>query len=70
MYDPTDDREPTAAELRLALSDVYPETSYGAVPVIDQYDALESYRAAVESDLQAIPGAHAAYLCHQLSRCS
>ena len=70
MYDPSDDREPTAAELRLALTDVYPESSYGAVPVIDHYDALESYRAAVEGDLQAIPGAHAAYLGHQLSRCS
>lgn len=51
----------TAADMRIALSDVYPEATYGAVPVLDQYDALETYRAFDDGGLEAVPQAFATY---------
>ena len=35
----------TATDMRIALNEIYPEATYGAIPVIDQYDALEAYLA-------------------------
>ena len=35
----------TATDLRIALNEICPEAIYGAIPVIDQYDALEAYLA-------------------------
>ena len=35
----------TATDMRIALNEVFPEATYGAIPVIDQYDALEAYLA-------------------------
>lgn len=52
----------TATDLRLALSDLYPDSTYGAVPVIDQYDALEAYRAFDDGGLAELPLALAAYV--------
>ena len=55
----------TAADLRIALSEVYPETSYGSVPVIDQCDALEVYLAYDDGALAEVPRALEAYISHQ-----
>ncbi len=35
----------TATDMRIALNEFFPEATYGAIPVIDQYDALEAYLA-------------------------
>lgn len=42
----------TATDLRLALSDPYPDSTYDAVPVIDQFDALAAYRVFDEGALR------------------
>ena len=55
----------TANDLLIALTEIYPDTSYGAVPVIDQYDALEAYRAFDDGALAEAPQALAAYVSHQ-----
>lgn len=60
-----DTNEFTAAEMRLALSDIYPDSTYGAVPVIDQYDALEAFRAFDDGALTEAPHAFAAYVDYQ-----
>ncbi len=49
----------TATDLRIALNEIYPEATYGAIPVIDQYDALEAYLAFDD-------GALAEHLRHSL----
>ncbi len=41
----------TATDMRIALNEVFPEATYGAIPVIDQYDALEAY---LEFDVVAL----------------
>ena len=54
-----------ATELRLVLNESFPEATYGAIPVIDQYDALEAYRAYDDDALAEVPQALAAYITHQ-----
>ena len=54
-----------ATELRLALNESFPEATYGAIPVINQYDALEAYRAYDDGSLAEAPQAYAAYVIHQ-----
>ncbi|MCI0518591.1 MAG: hypothetical protein L0Y45_12255 [Woeseiaceae bacterium] len=54
----------SGTELRLALSEIYPDASYGAVPVINQFDALEAYRAFDDGALAEAPFALAAYIQH------
>ena len=65
MTMPADVFDANATELRIALSDVYPEVTYGAVPVIDRQDALEAYRAFDDGALAEAPLALAAYVDHQ-----
>ncbi len=48
-----DPDEFTATDLRIALNEIYPEATYGAIPVIDQYDALQAYLADRYGALQA-----------------
>ncbi len=36
-----DPDEFNATSMRIALNEIFPEATYGATPVIDQYDALE-----------------------------
>lgn len=55
----------TAGELQIALQETYPNASYGAVPVVDHYDALLAYQVIDDSDLSEVPQAFAAYLDHQ-----
>ena len=35
----------TATDMRIALNEIFPDATYGAIPVIDQYDALVAYLA-------------------------
>ena len=44
-----DANEFTATDLRIALNEIFPEATYGAIPVIDQYDALKAYFALDET---------------------
>ncbi len=52
----------TATDLRIALNEVFPEATYGAIPIIDQYDALEAYLAFDDGALAEAPQALAAYV--------
>jgi len=63
MKDPTD--IDLATEVPLALTETYPDSTFGAVPITDQYEALMSYRAADDDALAEIPGALAAHLNYQ-----
>ena len=45
MTNTFDPDEFTATNMRIALNEVFSEATYGAIPVIDQYDALEAYLA-------------------------
>lgn len=51
-------------ELRIALSEIYPDATYGAIPVMDQPAALAAYRAYDDGTLAEAPQAFAAYLSH------
>ena len=65
MINTTSNDAPTAADLPIALTDSCPDASYGAVPVPDQNDAREGYRAFDDGDLAEVPQALAAYVGHQ-----
>ena len=62
MTNTFDANEFTATDLRIALNEIYPEATYGAMPVIDQYDALEAYLAFDDGALTDAPDALAAYV--------
>lgn len=62
MKNTTDSSAFTAADMRVALSEIYPDSTYGAVPALDRYDALEAYRAYDDGGLEEVPQAHAAYV--------
>ena len=62
MRDTTESNTYTAADVRLALSEIYTDSTYGAVPALNQYDALEAYRAYDGGGLEEIPQALAAYI--------
>ncbi len=64
MSNATPNDTPTASDLRIALSDIYPDATYGAVPVVDQCDALEAYHAFDDGGLAEAPLALAAYVDH------
>ncbi len=59
-----DANEFTATDLRIALNEIYPKSTYGAVPVIDQYDALQAYHAFDEDAFAEDPQALAAVIIH------
>ncbi len=65
MANENESNEFTASEMRIALNEVFPEATYGAVPVIDQYDALEAYLAFDDGALAEAPQALPAYVAHQ-----
>ena len=52
----------TATDMRIALNEIFPEATYGAIPVMDQYDALEAYLAFDDSTLAEAPQALAVYV--------
>lgn len=55
----------TATDMRIALDENFPDSNYGAIPVIDQSDALEAYLAFEDGALAEAPQALAAYVAHQ-----
>ncbi len=61
-FDPT---TITATDMRIALDENFPDSNYGAIPVIDQYDTLEAYLAFEDGTLAEAPQALAAYVNHQ-----
>lgn len=60
----------TASKLMIALSEVFPDSTYGAIPVIDQYDALEAYLAYDDGTLAEVPHALNAYVSYLQHRAS
>ena len=54
-----------AAKLALALTESFPESTYGAVPASEYEAALEAYQAYDEGVLYEAPLALDAYLDHQ-----
>ena len=67
MKHTTDAKTFTATDLRIALSEIYSDSTYGAIPVVDQYDALETYRAFEDGALAEAPLALDAYISTQRS---
>lgn len=57
--------EISAGDVRMALNESYPDANYGAIPVIDQYDAVEAYLAFDDGTLAEAPQALAAYVNYQ-----
>ncbi len=45
MTNTFDPDEFTATNMRIALNENFPEATYGAIPVVDQYELLETYFA-------------------------
>jgi hypothetical protein len=64
MKDTTESNAYAATEMSLALHEAYPDTTYGDVPTLDQYDAVEAYSAYDDGELETVPAAHAAYVDH------
>lgn len=69
MTDTTFGHGCTATDVRLALSEIYPDSTDGAPPAIDRYDAIEAYRAFDDGGLGAVPAALAAYVDHHQRQC-
>ncbi len=68
MTNRPDPDEFTATNKRIALNEIFPEATYGAIPVIDQFDALATYLAFDDGVLAEAPQALAAYVSHQQHR--
>ncbi len=64
MRDTTESNACAATKVRLALNETYPDPTYGAVPALDQYDAVEAYRGFDNSGLKTVPKSLAAYVDH------
>ncbi len=62
MTNKVDTKEFTTADLMIALNETFPESTYDAITVVDQYDALEAYLAFNDSALTDAPDALAAYV--------
>lgn len=65
MNTSSDNNVVTAADVAIALTDVFPESSYGTIPTIDQRDALVAYLAFDDGAFDELPQARAAYMSHQ-----
>lgn len=65
MPDQFDTNNFNSNDMRIALNEIFPDSTYDAVPVIDQYDALEAYLAFDDGALAEAPQALAAYIDHQ-----
>ncbi len=64
MTNKFDPDEFSATDLTIALNEIYPEATYGAIPVTDQYDALAAYLAFDDGVLAEAPEALAAYVTY------
>ncbi len=57
--------ERNETQMRIALSEEFPESNFGAIPVVDRFDALEAYLAFDDGALAEAPQALAAYVTSQ-----
>ncbi len=64
MRNTFDPDEFTATNMRIALNENFPEATYGAIPVIDQYELLEGYLAFADGALAEAPQVLDAYVSH------
>ncbi len=55
MRNTFDPDEFTATNMRIALNENFPKATYGAIPVVDQYDLLEAYLAFDDGALAEAP---------------
>ncbi len=60
-----DPNEISSTDMIIALNELFPETTYGAVPVIDQFEAFEIYAAFEDGGLAEAPSALEVYLNNQ-----
>jgi len=60
-----DPDEISSTDLIVALNELFPDKSYRAIPVIDRFEALETYLAFEDGGLAEVPNALAAYVSHQ-----
>ncbi len=65
MRNKFDPDEFSVTNTRIALNENFPEATYGAIPVIDQYDLLEAYLAFDDGALAEAPEALNAYVSHR-----
>ncbi len=68
MTNTPDADEFTATDMRIALNEIFPEATYGAIPVTDQYDALQAYLAFDDGAKTEAPVVLAAYISHMQHR--
>ena len=54
----------TASELIIALNEVFPDSTYGAISMLDQYGALKAYLAYDDGTLAEVPNALDAYVSY------
>ncbi len=64
MRNTFDPNEFAASNMKIALNKNFAEATYGAIPVIDQYDLPEAYLAFDDSALAEAPQAFDAYVSH------
>ena len=69
MRNKFDRDEFTATNMRIALNEKSPELTFGAIPVIDQYELLQAYLAIDDGALAEAPQALDAYVSHR-RRCT
>ncbi len=62
MRNTFDPDEFTATNMRIALNENFPEATYGAISVIDQYELLEAYLAFDDGALAEASQALDAYI--------
>lgn len=60
MNSATDSKTYAATDVRHALAKTCPNSTYRAVSAVDQYDAVEAYRAYDDGALESVPAALAA----------
>lgn len=64
MKKTTESNAYTAMKVSLTLNETYHDSTYGAVPTLDQYDTVETYSPFDDVDFDAVPGVLDAYLDH------
>lgn len=65
MYSGIESNVLTAADVAIVLNEVFPDSSYGAIPASEQRDALVAYLAFDDGAFDEVPQALAAYINHQ-----
>lgn len=55
----------SSTDLIIAVNELFLDSSFRAVPVIDRFEALETYIAFEDGGLAEVPYALAAYVSHQ-----